>query len=156
MNNQVNEWIADLCQAQGLGNGSLDENGQWSLITDDGMSCGLYVPADSEMICFVAELGPIPSGGREEFFARLLEANFLFQATGGAALSIDQSTATVWLNYTAPIAGLDSLSFGNSFGSFLERAMEWRLKLDDPAQAETSSGLRDNDSNEVMPGGIRV
>jgi hypothetical protein len=129
MNDLVNTWISTLCEKQGLGPGALDEHGQWNLIDDEEHRCGLYVPADSPLLFFVAEICAIPPDGREAFYAALLGHNLSLESTGGASFAINAADQSVWMNYAAQTATLDALGFENAFGTFLENASLWRERL---------------------------
>ena len=53
-----------------------------------------YTPEVGSVLLF-ADLGEVPPEGRELFYRTLLEGNNLFEATGGATLSLDSETGHI-------------------------------------------------------------
>lgn len=100
-------------------------------VLDDGVSAELC-----------ADLGEMPAKGAEKLMLRMLEANHLFDATGGATLSVEDGR--VKLERYVSI-----LSFQRGDGSrivkpFLETARKWRsLVAGDGEHEESAAEPRD-------------
>lgn len=70
-----------------------------------------------EMLMTVCKLGPIPTENREKVFRNLLEANFMFNGTHGATLTVDRQENVVklcrykWLPAVIPSRIEESLAY---------------------------------------------
>ena len=92
-----------------------------------------------------AELGTIPAKGREAVLAAAMEANWLYQGTGGATLAINPRNGHLhiqkynWLERLDPDKALDTLS------RFADTSLKWQKLLSD------YSSLNDEASEEAQP-----
>ena len=71
-----------------------------------------------------ADLGELPLDGREEILFRMLEANHLFEDTGGASLSAGDGRAN--LERRVPLFTLGRGDGVRIVAPFLETAWKWR------------------------------
>jgi len=60
---------------------------------DDVMDVELTACEDGESVDMSADLGEMPEKGAEELMMKMLEANHMFEGTGGAALSVEDGRA---------------------------------------------------------------
>ena len=91
---------------------------------DDGVSA---------LLC--ADLGEMPSEGTNELMLRMLEANHLFDSTGGATLSVDDGRVKL-----ERYVGLVELQRGDGAGvvaAFVGVAREWRGIVADAARSRS-------------------
>ena len=73
--------------AEKLGIEITDEGGA-AAVGIDGLTVLLH-EADDDLLLFHADLGEIPAGGWDVLAVAALQANFLYQGTGGATLAVD-------------------------------------------------------------------
>lgn len=96
-----------------------------------------------ELLLLRAEVGEVPADGREEILASAMEANYLYQGTGGSTLALDPSTGRLvaqkynWLERLDPEAAFEML------GRFADTTGAWRRIVADyrsgAGQPETSA-----------------
>lgn len=106
------------------------ENGICS-IDIDGMVVNLHDISELGVIFFQAEIGEAPPQGLEPLLVSMLEANHLFQATGGATISRDPETGRFHLCRCAEAANLDVGRFSELLEKFVNVLEIWRKMLAD-------------------------
>lgn len=77
-------------------------------------------------VVLMSEIGDLPAGGRERFFAEALKANWLFQGGGGATLAINPETDALAINQALPLDMLDGERFVGAVRRFLAVLVRWR------------------------------
>ena len=129
--------------AEKLGIEITDEGGA-TAVGIDGLTVLLH-EADDDLLLFHADLGEIPAGGRDVLAVAALQANFLYQGTGGATLAINPRNGHLhiqkynWLDRLDPDKVLDTLS------RFADTSLKWQKLLSD------YSSLNDEASEEAQP-----
>ena len=81
-------------------------------------------------ILMYANLGDVPPEGREDFYRILLEANNLFQGTGGATLGLEKGTGLVRLQLREN-SGIFANHAEEQVGAFVETALTWKKIIAD-------------------------
>jgi hypothetical protein len=110
----------------------------------DGRTVVLQM-ADDDLLLVRADLGEIPPDRRDSFAYAALEANYLYQGTGGATLAINPRNGHLhiqkynWLDRLDPDKVLDTLS------RFADTSLKWQKLLSD------YSSLNDEASEEAQP-----
>jgi hypothetical protein len=118
----------------------LADEGGATAVEVDGLSVILHAAGDD--ILFVhADLGEIASDGREGIVAAALEANFLYQATGGATLAVNRQDGHLHIQKYNWIERLDAEKALNDLNKFADVALAWRKILEDRKLPETASGF---------------
>src|SRR6478735_1182980 len=79
----------------GLPNLTIDGEGFCSLTFDGKVTVNLQLSESKDQIVLFAELGVVPTEDRAETYEALLKANFFWQATHGATLSLEGDEPTV-------------------------------------------------------------
>ena len=79
---------------------------------------------DGEYAELCADLGEMPSEGAEKLMLRMLEANHLFDATGGATLSVEDGRAK--LERYVGIVALQRGDGAKIVTAFVETARTWQ------------------------------
>ena len=125
----VRNWLREISQVAGLGPLTLNENGVGTFSYGEDLTVSIIVPADSELVQLLAPLVTRPDENRENYFARLLELNFLTLETNGATFALDKESGEVVLCYSQPVAALESQGFQNLLGGFIETAEKWSGRL---------------------------
>lgn len=139
---QFNELMTDFGKRLDLDEFQPDENGICEIDTDDFTVTFQYVP-ETEMVLttgLLCELGPDPSA---TFFRTLLEANFMFNSTHGATVSVDPTNDCVMLARYDRLNQIDGDIFFKCVELFMQAMLEWKdwFKAYSSAEdtAETSS-----------------
>lgn len=86
-----------------------------------------------------ADLGELPQEGEETFCRTLMEANHLYEGTGGATLSVEKETRHVRFEFCIPLVLLGNEPGPVYLERFLNAAESWRKHLASPP--ETSIGF---------------
>jgi len=76
-------------------------------------------------------IGEPPPEGKELFTSVLLQANFLFQGTGGATLAQNPDTKEYALMRYFPLKDMDVDAFAEALGNFVNELERWRGILAD-------------------------
>ncbi len=109
----------------GLGPLPLDADGRLTLAFDGRLEVTLeHEPEDGRLVLWalLAELGaerPVALLGE------LLDANFLWQGTGGATLALEHGSGKVVLSQALPIMGLEVTALQRAIEGFVTAAMHW-------------------------------
>lgn len=124
------EGLAALGRALGLDALALDAQGACALQVDAGPAVHLQAAAEGEqgvLFAVVATLPPVADGGSRHLLRSLLEANCLWQGTGGATLGLDdESPPRVVLAQRVPWAQLGAPAFLD----FAAQAAAWQARLE--------------------------
>jgi hypothetical protein len=88
----------------------------------DGLQITLDIPEQGMVFYLQTVLAELPELDAETFYYKLLCFNLHMQETRGAALAIDEINRKVVLNYTVAADKMDTVSFGNTLGGFIEAA----------------------------------
>ena len=84
-----------------------------------------------ELLLVRAEVGEIPADGREGILASAMEANFLYQGTGGATLAVNPADGRLHLQKYNWMERLDADSVLAAIGNMADTAAAWRRVLAD-------------------------
>jgi len=97
-----------------------------------------HVPETGTVLLYgmIRPLGPDPS---QTFLRALLEANFMFQKTHGATLSIDAASNTVMLVRAEHLSALDSDRLAVILTRFLKAMGEWTKWEEPESESESAS-----------------
>ena len=117
----------------------LADEGGATAVEVDGLSVILHAAGDD--ILFVhADLGEIAPEGREDVVAAALEANFLYQATGGATLAVNRQDGHLHIQKYNWIERLDAEKALKGLNNFADVALAWRKILEERKLPETATG----------------
>ena len=91
---------------------------------DEPIEISISAMDDGESAVLCADLGEMPSAGADELMLRMLEANHLFDATGGSSLSVEDDRAKLERH-------VNLVAFQRGEGAkivllFVEMARTWR------------------------------
>ena len=84
-----------------------------------------------ELLLVRAEVGEIPADGREVILASAMEANFLYQGTGGATLAVNPADGMLHLQKYNWMERIDAESALAAIGNMANIAAAWRRVLAD-------------------------
>ncbi len=107
-------------------------------IEDAGGAAALEIDGETvilqdagELLLVRAEVGEIPADGREGILASAMEANFLYQGTGGATLAVNPADGRLHLQKYNWMERLDADSVLAAIGNMADTAAAWRRVLAD-------------------------
>jgi hypothetical protein len=115
--------------AEKLGIEITDEGGA-AAVGIDGLTVLLH-EADDDLLLLHADLGEIPAGGRDMLAVAALQANFLYQGTGGATLALDPAGGGLGLQKYTWLDRLDADAAFETLERFAATAAFWRKTLSD-------------------------
>ena len=108
-----------------------------------------------DILLLHAEVGEIPSDGRESILAAAMEANFLYQGTGGATLAVDPRSGHLYLQKYNWLDRLDAEKAVTSLTRFADTVTTWKeLVAEASAVPEPSAAQESSPSGGFMPGGF--
>lgn len=108
---------------------------------DEPLEVSISAMDDGESAVLSADLGELPATDADELMLRMLEANHLFESTGGATLSVEDGHAK--LERSVGIVTLQR--GGNGTGivrPFVETARTWRARLAGDGERGDGGGNR--------------
>ncbi len=94
---------------------------------------------ESKSMLVSADLGELPQEGEDALCRNLMEANHLFEGTGGATLSVESESRHVRFEFCVPLVLLGIEVSSVFLERFLNTAESWRKRI--AAPPETPLGL---------------
>ena len=126
-----------------LGIEIMDEGGA-TAIEIDGQDVILNL-ANDDLLFIHADLGEIPPDRRERIVAAAMEANFLYQGTGGSTLAVNPYDGHLHLQKYNWLERLDSDKALDALTRFADIALAWRDIVSDAATAPIEPTALDAD-----------
>ena len=128
----------------------LTDEGGAAAVQIDGNTVILHAAGD-DLILIHADLGDIAPESRDRVLAVAMEANFLYQGTGGATLAVNPADAHLHLQKYNWLERMDADKMLETLSRFAETAAAWkRLAAETPA-AEEESALHGIYTGGFMP-----
>ena len=81
-----------------------------------------------------AHVGELPQEGGEELCRTLLEANHLFEGTGGATFSVDPETQQIRFEFCGMLDLIGDSEDEKLMENFLNIAESWRKRIAEPSE----------------------
>ena len=122
----INDYILRFSQRLGISLDTLDADG-YCEVRRGSATVGINVLEEHGVLLFLSRIMSIPSEGREDFFQRLLELNFL--VTSDAAFALDRDNGAVYLRALRRLSGLDYEEFEDLLSTMAQVADEWDDRL---------------------------
>ena len=107
-----------------LGVELVDEGGA-AAVQVDGNTI-IFQAADDDLVLLHADLGEIAPENRDRVLAAAMEANFLYQGTGGATLAVDSRNGHLYLQKYNWLDRLDEEKAVTSLTRFADTVKSWR------------------------------
>ena len=125
-----------------LGVELVDEGGA-AAVQVDGNTI-IFQAADDDLVLLHADLGEIAPENRDRVLAAAMEANFLYQGTGGATLAVDPRSSHLYLQKYNWLDRLDAEKAVKSLTRFADTVQAWKgivaeTRADAPAEADDMS-----------------
>ena len=122
----VNDYIRRFGGSVGVELDPLDEDG-YTDVRRGSATIGINVLGEHGILLFLSRIMPVPREGREAFYRRLLELNFL--VTSDASFAIDKDKDAVYLRALRRLSGLDYEEFEDLLHTMASVADEWDDRL---------------------------
>lgn len=123
---KVDSFLRRFGELVGVDYPPLDADG-YSAVARGTAQVGINVLEQRGVLLFLAPLLPVPERGREAFYRRLLELNFL--ATSDGAFAVDRERDLVVLRALRGIDGLTFEEFVDLLETVSELADRWNRQL---------------------------
>ena len=136
-----------------LGIELVDEGGA-AAVQIDGNTVILHAAGD-DLILIHADLGDIAPESRDRVLAVAMEANFLYQGTGGATLAVNPADAHLHLQKYNWLERMDADKMLETLSRFAETVSTWkRIAMDASAAKETFSAAEGSSPVDLHSGGF--
>src|SRR5688572_22661790 len=122
----VNDYIRRFGAAVQVDLDPLDEDG-YTDVRRGSATVGINVLEEHGILLFLSRIMDVPKEGREAFYRRLLELNFLVTSDG--AFAIDKDRDAVYLRALRRLSGLDYEEFEDLLHTIATVADEWDDRL---------------------------
>ena len=147
MNNLVREFGA----AIGIPDLQLDEEYRCNMMFDE-VPVSFELGGGDESMYIYSLLGHVPDDGREQFYAELLHANYVFAGSGGSTLSVDSQSGSVVLLREERLESLRLPRLESVVEQFVNIAEGWVSRLGGGGENEVDAS-RDASVSEQRPPG---
>ena len=132
-----------------LGVEIVDEGGA-TVVEVDGNAIALHA-AGADLLLIHADIGEIPPESRDSVLAAAMEANFLYQGTGGATLAVEARNGHLHMQKYNWLDRLDAEKAAEDIANFATSVNEWKKIVVDLRGGASSESA---DSSEQSPGGF--
>ena len=105
-----------------------DEENRCNLMFDD-VAVSFELSHNEDSIYIYSYLGDAPYENREEFYAKLLDANYTFKYTKGATLGMEYSSKRVLLIREYGLEAMRLANFESVVEGFVNLAEYWKQKM---------------------------
>ena len=122
----VNDYLARFGESVGVELDPLDEDG-YTDVRRGSATVGINVLEEHGILLFLSRIMDVPKEGREPFYRRLLELNFL--VTSDAAFAIDKDKDAAYLRALRRLSGLEFEEFEDLLHTMATVADEWDDRL---------------------------
>ena len=112
----------------------LADEGGATAVEVDGIPVVLHM-ANDDLLLIHADLGEIAPENRDRVLAAAMEANFLYQGTGGATLAVDSRDGHLHLQKYNWLDRLDAEKAVADIARFADTAATWKKLVADSALA---------------------
>ena len=93
-----------------------------------------------ELLLLRAEIGEIPADAKEKILSSAMEANYLYQGTGGATLAVNPADGALHLHKYNWMERLEVETLVDAIDKVADTAAAWRRMLSDCVRIKPSGG----------------
>jgi hypothetical protein len=140
--------LHELADQLGLPNLEIEGSG-FVMIEFDDLEVSFETTSDENALRLSAIVCPSATG--HETLERLLHANLLGLATGGAHFSLDEAGENIQMERTLDVGSMDFTSFSNAVETFINQLEGWR---DDLSQAAATPPRSDSPTSCIPSTGM--
>ena len=128
----------------------LTDEGGATAVEVDGIPVVLHA-ANDDLLLMHADLGEIAPENRDRVFAAAMEANFLYQGTGGSTLAVDSRDGHLHLQKYNWLDRLDAEKAVTDIARFADAVKTWKGLLSETAASASAAA---EGPSAPMPGGF--
>ncbi|MDR0418461.1 MAG: type III secretion system chaperone [Puniceicoccales bacterium] len=128
---EVNNLLIGLGKVLDLSSLALDENNHCLILFDDKIVLNLELNEATGALIVYSYISIVPFAGKELILEFLLEANFFWKISHGATFAIDKQTQTLVLQQSFFVPLIQSDSFQDELGIFVDVVEAWMKRIDD-------------------------
>jgi hypothetical protein len=122
----VNDYLRRFGDHAGVAIAPLDREG-YTEVQRGSATVGINVIVEHGTLLLLSRIMDVPREGREDFYRRLLELNFLVTSDG--AFAIDRDRDALYVRALRRLSGLDFEEFEDLLGTVAAVADEWDDRL---------------------------
>ena len=148
----MNTLLREFGAAIGIPDLQLDEDYRCNMMFDE-VPVSFELGEGDESVYIYSLLGHVPDDGREQFYAELLHANYVFAANGGSALSVDMQSGNVVLIREEQLELLRLSRLESVVEKFVNVAEGWMGRLGSGGANEVDAPVGASESERRPPGG---
>ena len=149
MNNLLREFGASV----GISDLQIDEEYRCNMMFDE-VPVSFELGDGDESIYIYSLLGRVPDDGREQLYAELLNANYVFADNGGSTLSVDSRSGNVVLLREERLELLRLSRLESVVEQFVNVAESWMRQLRSGGTNEVDAPRGEEASEQRPPGGV--
>lgn len=120
--------IEQFCLSIGLRDARPDNEG-YCAMTFDEIVVHLQYTADDDTLTMFSRLGNANESRAQAIYTMLLAANMFWQGAKGCTFSAEPDSRTVFIAIRSPLAKLNTATFHNWIGDFVDTAEQWTAHL---------------------------
>ena len=155
-NRPIDRLLADLGKSIGLDELYFDDNDGCLLQFDDTITLLLLYESRQELLYLFSFVQELPATNREKVLRRLMEANYRWNETEGATLSLNPGEDNVVMTLQLSAVGLDLSVLEDTIGRFVDGVERWSKYLANPVvdvKMPKTTG-KDGGNNKGTTGGV--
>lgn len=131
MQHNFDNLLADLGAEIGIADLGADEDNRCNLLFDE-VAVSLELSEDGAALYIYSLLGHVRQDADTAQLAALLDANFLFSGTAGAALGVEKASGSIVLARSERLPGMNKPLFLAVLEEFVNLAEFWQQRLTQP------------------------
>ena len=143
--------LSELGATMGMENLTFDENGGCILQFDETMNVLLLYEGNHEVLYLFSFVGEISEGKESVVMRHLLEANYRWEGSGGATLSLRQDEDNVVLTRRLVVSSLTRESLEQTLSEFVTALEKWMSYLSDPSSDGDKAEVQASSTTNGMP-----
>ena len=134
---ELNQAIGAIGEMLGIDGLCLDSDNCCALQVNQDFGVEIFFHDGTDKLVFLSEIGQVPKGSSNRVCRKMLEANLLWQKTGGATLALNGETNEAFLNLQVSIRELDRVALLKLLEGFSDYVEYWREELEADAATKT-------------------
>lgn len=124
----MNSLLKAFGQSIGMPDLKMDEENRCNLLFDD-MAVSFELSEKQNSMYIYSQVAALTTDERDKVSAALLDANYVFRGTGGAAFGVEQETGSVVLIREERLEGFQLSQFEPIVETFVNLVEDWQQKL---------------------------
>ena len=151
--NVMNNLLREFGDSIGIPGMQIDEEFRCNMMFDE-VPVSFELGDGDETMYVYSLIGHVPEDGLEQFYARLLHANYVFRDNGGSTLSVDSESGNVVLIREERLESLRLARLESVVEQFVNVAESWMGRLAGGEADEEGASRDESVSERRPPGGV--